>query len=348
MIVYFIVLSISLFLFYIGHKRNKWIFKVLSLFILIVFSGCRYMVGIDFVSYWWIYEEINGILIEPGYTAICKVLSNANFGAQLHFFFFSAITLLIIVRGILFYNNKHAVLCLFIYLFAGFYVDSFNIVRQSLAIAIFFWSGKYIINRQLKKYIICILGATCFHMSSITLIPFYYILNRHYSRYAIAIIMVISLLISYYGIIDRFMEYLPIYTKYLESGNEFNVNSNLGLGFYIKYLIGIIMLLAKEKIIDKFPQLNMALNAYFWYLILMGMMQNYLVFLRVAYYFQIFLIIILPALLSVIKKNGSYIVAKGLLICYGCLLLFIQTNDSRSNLLPYRMNFDIYQKELEQ
>lgn len=347
MIIYFVVLSVALLIYYLGQKKRIRIVSYVGLLIIILFAGFRYKVGIDFVSYWWIYENIQHSLAEPGYTFICKILSFANLGAQAQFLFFSAMTLLIVVKGIKFYNYKHTVFCLFLYIFAGFYVDSFNIIRQSVAIAIFFWSGQYIIKREFKKYIICIICASCFHLSALFLIPFYFILKKHYSKIYIITALVLSLILAYSGIMGRLIGYLPFYMSYLEPGNSFNINSNLGSGFFIKYIIGFVLLVAKDKIIKIKSDNNVVLNAYFMYLILMGILQDYLVFLRIAYFFQIFLIIALPALVSIMKQNGSRIITKGIIIVYGCLLLFIQTNDARSKLLPYSINFDIYQKEIE-
>lgn len=347
MFIYFFTFSLALGLYYIGFKNKIPAIKFFSIGILVLFAGLRYLVGQDFKSYWWIYQSIESSVAEPGYVFLCKFLTFFGFGAQIHFLLLAGLTFFFIIKSLNLYDKKHIIFCIFLYLFAGFYIDSLNIVRQALAIAIFFYAGKFVEQAKLYRYVLWVIIASCFHLSAILLIPFYYVLNRQYSRYVILFAIIISVGISYTGIIGKFMGMLPIYTNYLESGNVYNVNSNLGFGALCKYLIGFILILNKDRLASYSQYINIAINSYSIYLILMGMMQEYLVFLRFSYYFQIFLIIALPALISIIKNNGSRTISRLLIICYCFIVLFTQTNDIRSNLVPYQINYNFYQVNLE-
>lgn len=347
MIIYILIFSLVILLLYVGTKSNLRILKYIGLCVIISFAGFRYRVGRDFQSYWWIYESIDDeSLREPAYQFIGSIFFNLGFGAQINFLFMSCITILFIWKALQYYDPKHIIFCLFVYLFVGLFFDSFNLVRQSVATSIFLYSTKFIYENKPTKYIVGIIFAACFHFSALILIPFYFLLNRKYNTGLIIILFVISLVFSKISLLNKIMPNIPMYAVYFDGNSEFNFNSHLGLGFYSKYIIGIIVLCSRDRILTYSDKFEIAINGYFWYLILMGALQEYMVFLRIAYYFHIFIVLLLPAIARLFKDNGSKQIVTSIIICYCGLMLVSQTLESENELIPYGINFNIYQTQL--
>ena len=64
----------------------------------------------------------------------------------------------------------------FIYLLL-FYNTSLNVVRQGIAIPIILYSFKFIDDRKPVSYLLFVLIAGSFHISSIVVLPFYYLFH---------------------------------------------------------------------------------------------------------------------------------------------------------------------------
>lgn len=76
-------------------------------------------------------------------------------------------------------SNRYAWLGLWVYFF-WLFPYSLNLMRQSIAISIIFWAFKYVEHKCLKKYVICVLIASMFHVTAligIIIYPLYYIVT---------------------------------------------------------------------------------------------------------------------------------------------------------------------------
>lgn len=120
----------------------------MSLGLLIVFSGLRGGVGIDFPAYWDLYRGNEYSQSEAGFRLLCGILTRLGFGPQAMFLATSAIVVVFVYKAAVYYDKTHVCFAFFVFLFAGTFLESLNLVRQYVAIALFFWGSRYIVGRR--------------------------------------------------------------------------------------------------------------------------------------------------------------------------------------------------------
>lgn len=97
---------------------------------------------------------------------------------RLAFFTFAILSVYVALIAIYKLSLKYdAFIIAFLYLLL-FYQDSFNIIRQEIAISFILLSMSYIFENNLKAFVVFVLIATMFHTSAIVCLPMYYFYNR--------------------------------------------------------------------------------------------------------------------------------------------------------------------------
>ena len=174
------------------------------------------------------------------------------------------------------------------------------------------------------------------------LIPFYYILNRRYSDATLIIGMVILLTIAFTLPVSSLYEKIPIYgQRYMIDNSHFNQSANLGIGYLSKLFIALVLIKLRHKLISEDERYNLVINAFFFYVLFMAVFKDFMVFLRIAYYFHIFLILILPKLhICFTQQSRSW--GRLLISIYVLILFGVQMGDKNGMLIPYQMNLNLY------
>lgn len=174
-IIYFLLLA---FAFYEASTRKPlptiFIFFVVIFFLL---SFLRWERGTDWLSYYQLYETpyiYGDSAYEKSYVFL-NLLFHSAFGlSYTHFLFFQAaiiyISLYVVIKKTC-YLPCFALLCAFVLLGNG----GIFFVRQTVAILIIFYSFLYIRKNNLVGFIVCILFASCFHISSVVALPIFFI-----------------------------------------------------------------------------------------------------------------------------------------------------------------------------
>lgn len=117
---------------------------------------------------------------EPLYLLYIKMLSFISDSPRC----FLVGTSLLSLAGPMYMFYKHSndpISSILIYFGMGYYTNTFNNVRQSLALSIVFFSISYLINRDFRKYLLLVLVATLFHYSAIIMLVLYPLSSRYYS-----------------------------------------------------------------------------------------------------------------------------------------------------------------------
>ena len=127
-------------------------------------------------------------------------------------------------------------------------------IRQGIAIAIFLYSLRYLIDNNFKKFILCIWLASCFHLSIWAMIFIYPLRKIKINTINIFIFFMMSLLIGLFDIANNIIinlfsdfEIMQRVAVYLNS--EFLDNSNLYRLY--KYLMIFLFLGMFNKILRK-------------------------------------------------------------------------------------------------
>lgn len=248
-IVFFFVYYVS---FYIHSDENKFIFRTLTFFLAIL-SGFRYKVGMDYDMYENIYMYGN-IHIEPMFPLLIEILNYFSFSPQMFFLISSIITHCFIYKGLRYYVHSYNNLVMAIILYAlmeSLWFNSLTAVRQFLAISIFFWSSKYIINQCFWKYFICWIIMISVHYSAIPLILCYWIGRIYITKIFHLICIVCSFVIilnfdlvyvlesifTFWGF-DKYIQYL-LEVRWMQNSI---LGNGTGLAVIFSFLMYIVIL----------------------------------------------------------------------------------------------------------
>ncbi|WP_353050814.1 EpsG family protein, partial [Duncaniella freteri] len=188
--------------FYKKQKSIKCI--LLSCFIvLVLFSGLRYDVGMDYLSYKTWFLSGRGFS-EQGFILLTRIFRSLGPTIGFNFFVFiiAAVTLYGAYRFIYKYSSAPLLSLFIFFCFGQYFISTLNLIRQELVIYVFLGCLlPLIIERHFIKYTLCI--ATCsyfFHYTALILIGIYF-LDRHFSAIiklsGIALITISSPIIIY-------------------------------------------------------------------------------------------------------------------------------------------------------
>ncbi len=314
-------------------KDNKKLYKIfpfICIFPVVVIATVRYGVGTDYFTYVDIYSDVASrfsiSLIFNYYqepmNIIMYYLSSVLFGGSTGMFFlFSFITSYFIFKGIENFKSTLSMPFAFFIFFMTYYLISYNAMRQMVAVSIIFYAYKYIMQRNLKSYLLFIIIAMLFHSTSFIAVSFYFIFptekNKEASKIK-SIIFYIFILISPFImeiltlIIFYIIEKYGIYNKY---ANLINRQANV---YYLLYIIPILLFILFFR--------NKLLKINYKYEILIKMMflqiplqfiGNYIAFAdRLSLYVSISQVVLIPIILFNIRNKEDKIIATTLMIIW--------------------------------
>lgn len=170
----FITCIASLSAFCYAKSKNPSsviVFAVIAFSSLFLPLALRYNIGTDYKNYvhhindYMMYGQFSKTRFEIGWLPV--ILSTKRFGVQSFFIipaFFSILILFICIPRKYFYIAVPAYI-------AVAYPESFSLVRQAFAVAIFLLSAKNYIEKKRIRALFFLGMAVCFHKSSIVLLP---------------------------------------------------------------------------------------------------------------------------------------------------------------------------------
>lgn len=227
-------------LFY--SKKDMFRLWGLRLFCIVLcfFSAFRGNFTSDYLNYCNIYESFIGadisIFFDERYDYIYFVEKGYGFlNFVLAKLFYNPQTIIIVTSIIIvyvFYKFGKKVDDKFLYVLLliniGSYFQSFNVTRQVLAACICMCAYKYIQEKKLFRYCLVVLLATTFHISSIVMLPFYWLLRWKISiRNLILQIAVVTGTFYSFDMILTFMDKILFDEKYAtyEVSGEFGIQT---------------------------------------------------------------------------------------------------------------------------
>jgi hypothetical protein len=186
----------------------------------------------------------------------------------------------------------------------GFFFFSLSGVRQSLSIAIFFYSIIFIINKNIIQYMMMILLASLFHLSAIVLLPLYFInrIKYYYKLFLFIYIFTIIPQIKFYIYIfveilmKRTIELIPLlspYLNYLDTNKVLqNGDTSLGFGFVLMQVINFIILLRAKSILSVNHYFRVYYILFFISCIIYNLFYDIELITRINIYFNISFLIV--------------------------------------------------------
>lgn len=221
MISYFIVISLVVLFCFLAEKTQvkvplgdgkfeykkttyTSIFLFISATLLTCMAGLRYRVGMDYVSYYNMYETYKNfkikdfldVLNEPLMPFWGKIASLIYDSPHTMFFLASVATIGILLYGVYNETSDFAFVTA-LYIFVGCWHSSFNAMRQCLAVTIVFFGRKYITDRKLLKYLLVCFIAFLAHRSAMFCVFFYFVYSKKFSIRKLVIVLIATLFIAF-------------------------------------------------------------------------------------------------------------------------------------------------------
>lgn len=191
---------------------------------------------------------------EPGYILLTKLIS---FISPTHRCFLLCTSFLTLLGPFYFffkYSNK-PVLSLLMFCFMGYYTNTYNNIRQSLAVSLFFFSIPYLLNKNLLKYFLLVALSSLFHYSAAAMLLLYPLIGKEHTIFRI--LMVLSVSTAVFVLMGSDL-LISIVTYFLIKYDPESLLDNQGRGIMrlIMYIIILIMIviiyfIKKKKIPDE-------------------------------------------------------------------------------------------------
>ena len=315
--IYYIILLILIFLSFIpkisGKEKGIRLIYIFVVAGLIIFTGLRDDVGFDNESYRQTYRDLilynDAWNIEPFVQGLIY-FSNFIFIGYNGFLFLIALLSITIKSRTYFKYTPYPFLALLLYYSRTFMGGDFGQIRQGLAMAFVFIAFKFIIENNLKKFLIVMFFASITHVSSVIFIPFYFFSKVRIKTKYLLLLLVISIPLSLLNFKEIFSGYLSVLPTFVATKVDIyaqvEASESIGLTFSVFFRLFIILLLISFKK-DYFYKNKTTLtlfNIYYFGVIF------YLVFNsfpqlgnRGSLYFQQFEILLIPILIYSFKNK---------------------------------------------
>lgn len=332
---------------YKSSKKTNVILISFSFGILWIVSSLRYDVGADYFSYIRMYNEISQLGLvdsilslrsEPGFVLLNWLIAATFNNSQFIFVISSFLTIFLFYFSIL-ENKDYINVGLAIFVFSVlFYFSSFTAIRLYIAVAIVFYSYKFLIDGKIKKYILAVLIAACFHYTAIGILPISFLAKKNFKRknsYYYIVVLVTFVILSNFNSIMAFMFYDTKFSVYYTYYEHPQVNM---IKVYLAVL-PIIVLLSyyKKRLLKSSSHFDIYLKLFFTYIILMVVISEIPILDRFLTYLSVSQIILIPACFKVASKKEKPLVL--LCIIYYLLAWLFWLELNYSPIIPYQLFF---------
>lgn len=327
-----------------NNSKEKKIYLLICSIILILVSGLRsYYIGSgDTYRYSLMFEnDIRLTFLEiyetserdPFYHLFSLFLSRL-LGPDFHLILLAFATIYILAFDKLIYKESPNLLISYIVLFGmNFFNFSMHGVRQGLAIAFIMLAYFPLKDKKLIKFLLLVFIATCFHKSAAIFVIAYPFCRLGLNKRTIFLYLGLIgiLLVTGNDLIRQFATEVSVYDERF-AGYAITEKS-LSYAGIIQFSLFLILVLCN---LNRFQSQDKDSSILITLLILAMIFQAFAIYIaemfRVAMYFSIFLVLLVPRLLKTFPQNSRKTVT--LIVCSLLLLYFYS--------IPYKLEYNFY------
>lgn len=343
--IYYVLFTFLLILSIVENKNlfgNRLIPVFLAFLSVLIFTSIRGDVGQDTSNYLIIFDNLEEkkTSIEAGFYFLNKTVLYSGAGFNTLLFFVALISLSFYFYSIYKFLGKGLIIFAFMIIFCDLYIY-FNIsgIRQGIALSIVLLSGYYAYEKSKCKFLILIMLASLFHITSIVALLLYPIINSNV-KFNLKNIIIISVLIVIWTLFIKYLMANPSLLTNIHKGANIYLSSSYNKLSINSYILGTIrrgypILLA--IIFFKNIRLNrLAISIFKVYLVgFIIYLVNYPylqdIAVRISSYFIIFEPILVVLILNSLKVRNN---ARILMLCILCLAYYRLS--IYANLGPYQ------------
>lgn len=333
----YIVFIVVIFLLLCKVKKEKYnLYDMIVILILILFSGLRYGIGTDYILYEKMYLN-NSLAVSRtgnGYyylsLLLFEIFPNSAFPL---FFLISLITCI----GLYIFCRKNSInpaLSIFLFITLGYYTTSFNIFRQMLSVSLFLLGYTYFDTKKIMSFIFLVLSTLMHNVAVIAIIVLIFV--KIYKKIINTKLILIAGLIGfilYSYVFPIVINKVPSLSIYL---NQTSYQSGVGtyLMILVYFIFFIVICMNKKRIVNLSEKNKEFINLFSLGFIIMIFGMKNILFMRLSYYLNIFIILLIPELYNLYKLKNKKVEK---LMLYSCFILyFIIFVYSFGEVVPYK------------
>lgn len=301
----------------VDYTNNMLFCGLISMFMIFI-SGFRGPFSVDYYNYVYLFNKsgestishilFGNIELERGFSFLNKIIYSINKEPVLLMTVISAIIVISYIYTFKKYSD-YVWLSVLLLLTLGSYYTSFNTIRQFLAAALTFVAAKYIYEEKFTKYVLCIVLISTIHVSTLIMIPFYYLLRIRWNKWKNMFLLLI--LISIYGVIfikhDMFVNFfIERFFKGYSGQNAFGISEGVSFIYVARpVLLFVFSLYSLTKMKLEDVKFRVWFNASIYLLLFSILSTRVEMIQRFTYFFLPYLMLLIPNTLKKIDKKAE-------------------------------------------
>lgn len=338
--------------------RNKKLYLIIIGMILSIVSGLRYYsVGMDTGQYYFSYffitdlpwSEITNTRYELGYAIMVKLLSIISADPRI-LFIVTSIFIQWTVMWFIYKYSPHYWMSVYLYLSLGYFYNSMNLLRQSIAMSIVLIGIPLLLRKKIIPFILITLLAMQFHSTAVIallFLPALMIKNQKLLLYGGVFFGVFGFFLGG-KIFEIFSSLNQRYTGYSPSNYAFANYFATAINAAVALVILLCYLYSKGFVIQRFEcyvfnNNKIMIEGLFLFAVIAYFVTELIairanIFERLASYFTIFSIIIIPSSLNIIKDEvHKKVLFLFIIVCtYLQNMIILYYRPYWSGVVPYR------------
>jgi hypothetical protein len=319
---------------------------VCSFTVLFLVAALRYGIGTD---YWPRYaplftliEQGDQVQSDSGYVLINRIVAGLTDDYQWIFVATSFLTLILFYRFIVRMSLNPA-LSVFLFVFGGFYLETFNLVQQGLAIAILLNTLELVMRRKHLLFVILTLVAASVHSSALiwfAIWPLIWTRFNRVTRFVLALAMVFVITAAPLVLTQVIRQVASEYAWYFESNYGVVLAFDPGgLGIAVLVFLASVLFVKRNKSEDRYVDAVVNLQGVHVAVLVATLSVAY-AFSRLAYYFAPIQMLAVPLLLSTIRDDAiRRLVTCLVMVVYAVVFYFKFIVWNAHGVMPYEWVF---------
>ncbi|MCG9793921.1 EpsG family protein [Flavobacterium algicola] len=346
MIFYILFLLLISILAAIAHfySDSRKIAEISIVIILIIIAGFRDTIGADYNSYvYWYLQKARDSDFEFGFLAVMKLFRRLQLTPEFLFFFFSFFTILLFYLGFKKFTTNIAIALLFFVLIPSLFLTSFTLVRQSLAVAIGFYSFHFLLQKRYLAYCLWMLLGIGFHKSLLIPSVLFVLVYKYVNYFNIKVICCI--LFGAFAIAQ--LNLINIFSVLFENSRysyyfKHNLNEVNTYKLILLNLECILILFYFEKLKGKYLQHHYIVVLYCLSIALINLFSKNYDMSRMATYFRVFEVVIIADVIFLeFKLKRLLLLSTFYILYFGAFINGINTDFNRYHgkvptFIPYK------------
>lgn len=347
-----ILIGLYSFIYNLGFKgsnKAKFFFISIAIVQLILLLSLKdVMLGADMPNYWayyseqlrWGIESLTDIRFEVGFKMLTKFVSTLTESPQVYLMTIAALST-IPVGFIAYKYSKMPLLTILLYISMGFYAFTFSGLRQSIAMGLILIGYHFLFNTKMLKFFAVMLLAIAFHYSAVAFLIAYPFRNLVLTKIKLLIIAAIAITIFIFK-----TQLFTLFTSLFYQNYSLTITDSYAWTF-MSIAIFLFCLMFYKRVVDENRK-----NKLLYVIVLIGILMMLFApvadnVMRIANYFFIFIILLLPEALYAIRGAKIRALMTGIVLVFslGTYVYLLQIDGYKT--VPYNFFWEPSTRHLE-